>query len=370
MLILYEGLGRTTSKFPGSYNGNVQSPRVFRGVIRYDAVSLRSGSDPLSSLPISTRVACMANQRRVKIRIMTDQYGYETSWSFTKQGGTDPLFQGPDGGGYNSTTLLKGTICVDRGIYVFQIKDRFSDGLCCSAGDGYYKIFIENEDGSWRQVVEGSKFESSMEHVIDVHQDVHQNVGKTESTMTDRDKGYLVAHNKRRMDWHARYGKEYVPLKWSEGLKQSSLEYAEKLLETCETSTPKHATDNPYGENIARNKGVGGWGQLYDPDKIVGRFVDREEGLPWARNGHLTNALWRSTRYVGCAEANKSYQVVNKNGQTVTQNCRSQVCRYTKPGNCSMGKYKRKDGTYDWETPMLMDDTPCGPECPPEGCHD
>ena len=53
---------------------------------------------------------------------MTDQYGYETSWSFTKQGGTDPLFQGPDGGGYNSTTLLKGTICVDRGIYVFQIK--------------------------------------------------------------------------------------------------------------------------------------------------------------------------------------------------------------------------------------------------------
>ena len=23
----------------------------------------------------------------------------------------------------------------------------------------------------------------------------------------------------------------------------------------------------------------------------------------------------------------------------------------------------------DWETPMLMDDSPCGPECPPEECY-
>jgi hypothetical protein len=35
--------------------------------------------------------------------------------------------------------------------------------------------------------------------------------------MTDRDKAYLVAHNKRRMEWHAYYGKQYVPLKWSRG---------------------------------------------------------------------------------------------------------------------------------------------------------
>ena len=57
--------------------------------------------------------------------------------------------------------------------------------------------------------------------------------------------------------------------------------------------------DNEYGENLARNKGSGAWGQLYDPDKILNRFVEREVGLPWARNGHLTNALWRATKYVG-----------------------------------------------------------------------
>lgn len=42
-------------------------------------------------------------------------------------------------------------------------------------------------------------------------------VGRTEASMTDRDKAYLVAHNKRRMEWHAYYEKQYVPLKWSRG---------------------------------------------------------------------------------------------------------------------------------------------------------
>lgn len=145
------------------------------------------------------------------------------------------------------------------------------------------------------------------------------------------------------------------------------MEYAKELLETCHLVEVKHASNNPYGENIGRNKGNELWGQLYPPDNIVRRFVEHEEGLPWARNGHLTNVLWRATQYVGCAEASKTYQV--NNGQTHT--CRTQVCRYAKPGNCSMGKYKDPDtGIVDWETPMLMDDSPCGPDCPPEGCYD
>ena len=35
--------------------------------------------------------------------------------------------------------------------------------------------------------------------------------------MTARDRQYLAAHNKRRREWHTRYDKEYVPLKWSKG---------------------------------------------------------------------------------------------------------------------------------------------------------
>jgi hypothetical protein len=97
----------------------------------------------------------------------------------------------------------------------------------------------------------------------------------------------------------------------------------------------------------------------------VGRFVEREIGLPWARNGHLTNVIWRATTYVGCAEATRSYEV---NGET--HFCRAQVCRYAKPGNCGMGAYRKDNGVIDWEEPMMMDDSPCGPDCPPEGCYD
>ena len=142
------------------------------------------------------------------------------------------------------------------------------------------------------------------------------------------------------------------------------------MLDTCQTGSPKHDPNSPWGENLARNKGSGGWGRLYDPDEIVGRFVEREVGLPWARNGHLTNALWRATKYVGCAEANTSYYVTNGAGKKVLNNCRAQVCRYAKPGNCGMGAFKGANGIHDWETAMLMDDSPCGPDCPPEGCSE
>lgn len=83
--------------------------------------------------------------------------------------------------------------------------------------------------------------------------------------------------------------------------------------------------------------------------------------------GHLTNAIWRATKYVGCGEAEKSYQV-EANGITSTHMCRAQVCRYAKPGNCGMGQYKNAQGIVQWEIPMLKDDSPCGPDCPPEGC--
>ena len=32
-----------------------------------------------------------------------------------------------------------------------------------------------------------------------------------------------------------------------------------------------------------------------------------------------------------------------------------------RPGNCNMGKYN------SYKTPMLLDETPCGPWCPPGG---
>ena len=44
-----------------------------------------------------------------------------------------------------------------------------------------------------------------------------KDLGEQESMMTERDHMYLESHNRRRIDWHARYNKEYIPLKWSKG---------------------------------------------------------------------------------------------------------------------------------------------------------
>ncbi|KAL7476390.1 hypothetical protein ACHAW6_002258 [Cyclotella cf. meneghiniana] len=291
---------------------------------------------------------CASDERQVIITITTDASGWETSW----------LMKGEANGvkkrspSYDSNKTYNHKFCLSIGMYHFTIEDNSFNGF-----GGSYKVAVGG-----RVAVTGGDFENKKTHLIDV--------GQIESVMTERDMLYLEAHNTRRMDWHTRYNTEYVPLQWSKGLKDLSMEYAIKLLDTCTTDTPRHDPNNIYGENLARNKGSGSWGQLYHPDKILNRFVEREVGLPWARNGHLTNALWRATKYVGCAEAEKSYPVVSARGVSITNTCRVQVCRYAKPGNCSMGKFRNADGKVDWLRAMLQDDSPCTPACPPEGCFE
>ena len=61
--------------------------------------------------------------------------------------------------------------------------------------------------------------------------------------------------------------------------------------------------------------------------------------------GHFTQVVWRATHYVGCGVASGRCGHI-------------QVCRYIKPGNCN-----GRDNFMEKETP-------CSPDCPPEGCFD
>ncbi len=140
--------------------------------------------------------------------------------------------------------------------------------------------------------------------------------------LSSRDNDYLEAHNERRKHWHEYYGKKYIPLKWSAELAASSKQYAEELLSTCDDIGIEHDPNTKYGENMAKNRGrADTWGQLYPADKIVARFIDREVKMAYPENFHLTQALWRASRYMGCGEAVKPWH-----GGL----CRMQVCRYSK----------------------------------------
>ena len=138
-----------------------------------------------------------------------------------------------------------------------------------------------------------------------------------------RDRGFLKSHNTRRKAWHERYNKSYVPLKWDNSLKAEAKVWAETLLASCGKGM-YHDPNTKYGECATANQGTGSFGKLHTPDEIIRRYVEREENWQPPQNNHLTQVLWRSTKFVGCAEASKSM------GEGKT--CHTQVCRYARPG--------------------------------------
>lgn len=288
-----------------------------------------------------------ARGHRVRVTTKVDKYGKETSWTIKRNGGTKmkigPIIEP------NQQKSVED--CLPAGKYTLKVTD--PDGICCRHGEGFFKLMVNG-----KQLLDGGSFVKEISHDFQLGFDWI-------ASMNERDCEWWWAHDYRRRDWHTRCyagmycNKSYRHLKWSPELKADAKIYAEKLLNTCDDNTIKHdATEQ--GENLAKNKGSGNWGGLYSADKVTKRFMDNEEFWGWNRNAHLTQAAWRASRYIGCAESSKSM-----GGNKM---CRMQVCRYAKAGNCMMGKYNAATGK-NWMVPMMMDDTPCGPMCPSGGCH-
>lgn len=150
-----------------------------------------------------------------------------------------------------------------------------------------------------------------------------------------------------------------MSLNWSGGLKESARQWANELLKSCGQGL-YHEKQSKYGENLAANVGSGSWGAMKDADDIVSRFVEDEADKEWPANAHLTQCLWRATKYVGCYDAEKDMG----DGKM----CRVQVCRYATAGNCDMSNFN--DGSSKWWMKGVMSDfSRCGAECPEgEGC--
>jgi hypothetical protein len=205
---------------------------------------------------------------------------------------------------------------------------------------------------------------------------------KNDSEGLERDDAWLVAHNVRRKKYHVQWGKSYVPLTWSPMLAIEARQYANKLLDRCGTSAIPHESGISEGENMAKNVGNGDNGELKTPDQVLNKWVEMEMDDGYPHNAHLTQVrkadfigvffycivftssqpydtqvLWRGSKYVGCADSVKAFE----GGY-----CRYQVCRYATAGNCNMGYYNAATGN-NWMTPMLNDESKCGPNCTPEG---
>jgi hypothetical protein len=140
------------------------------------------------------------------------------------------------------------------------------------------------------------------------------------------------------------YGATYVPLKWSTTVANSAKAYANKLIAISGCVIQHNYQGDSYGgENLAAFYGSGSTDPT--PDQVLTLWTENEAS---SVGGHFTQVIWRGTRYVGCAVASKS-------------GCHIQVCRYIAPGNCNLS-------SSNWKQTTFADSSPCGPQCPAEGC--
>jgi len=300
--------------------------------------------------------SCTGDEQFLMLDITTDDYGFENDWTLYKNddngGAPEEMYSGPPGeNNYSDKQRYVGTYCLPPGTWRFVMKDLFKDGMCCDFGQGTYAGYLEGDEIFASP--DGDEDWERRGHTFTVGNDNGSNNNNNpnppfegRSDLAARDQDWLQSHNSRRQDWHQRNGKSFVPVRWSDTLKEGAQIWANKLARDCSLS---HDPNTNHGENVALNYGWGSFSEKRPTENILGRFVEGEEDAGYPGNGHLTQVLWRATKFVGCADAVKPYD----GGQ-----CHAQVCRYSKPGNCNMNQY-RGNGDW-WLEPMLLDTSPCG----------
>ncbi len=89
----------------------------------------------------------------VNIEILSDNYGAETTWELRDAGGVAVLSGGPL---TNNTTYNESYSAPfgEDGCYEFVIFDSYGDGICCTYGEGYFRLSDESGD----IILEGGEF--------------------------------------------------------------------------------------------------------------------------------------------------------------------------------------------------------------------
>jgi len=79
------------------------------------------------------------------VHLLTDFYGYETSFELTNQDTGEVVLSGS---GFASDTYYSFDSCLyfDNGVcYEFEIFDSYGDGICCNWGWGWYELVLNGE---------------------------------------------------------------------------------------------------------------------------------------------------------------------------------------------------------------------------------
>jgi hypothetical protein len=290
---------------------------------------------------------CVDGQHLVEVDVKIDCFGQETSWQVKNHNDNVVMSLGNEIPAFGQKTVAQ---CLPDGKYEFTIVD--NDGLknveSCNE-EGYYKVRVND-----KELIAGVSFTQSKTHHFIAGADWI-------SGMTERDCEWAIAHHVRRKRNHEENKKEYRPLKWSEDIYQGAKNWANKLLNDCESDGIDHEGNIGYSENLAKNHGTKGTvlGSRYPADDISWRFSEREQQSDkdqWPDNAHHTALNWYASRYFACADAERE----------IRDNyvCHVQVCRYATAGNCNMSGFKDGNGVIDTTKAFMSDKSNCGKYCP------
>ena len=140
------------------------------------APTVSPSSEP-SSEP--TAFGCRANFTLV---LLTDKYPVETTWTLTLMSSNSVI---GEGSGYkNDFETHEENVCLRYdSCYMFEIRDKWNDGICCSNGQGNYAGFLQYEGTTTDLLpipgVSGGAFESSVRHkfCLDENGDLVEGLG-------------------------------------------------------------------------------------------------------------------------------------------------------------------------------------------------
>lgn len=103
--------------------------------------------------PVREPISC--DQQTVYVNLTLDDFGMETTWLIKTETGTVVATGGP----YpkkKKGRIMKDTVCVIDGCYVFEIHDSDGDGICCNYGQGRYLL----QDSTGNVIGSGSQFDT------------------------------------------------------------------------------------------------------------------------------------------------------------------------------------------------------------------
>ncbi len=142
----------STVTYVNGTTSSTQNPEVtFNAPDTYQVTLLASNSQGSDS---KTKSVSVENCCIVRLSLLTDRWGEETTWTLQNSGGTTLYSGGPYGNEQSYTVDL--SLVPEN--YTFTIYDSYNDGICCDYGTGNYSLTNLCTNGI---IVQGGEFGTS-----------------------------------------------------------------------------------------------------------------------------------------------------------------------------------------------------------------